>query len=86
MDIGLKILNEQIERLQKRQAEDKLDFSDIKQLEILLKTRELLMGRPTEIKANEDYSDISDKDVLKYLKVMKRASKTKSKAKSKSSD
>lgn len=87
MELGLKILNTEIERLQKHQEEGKLDYVDIKRLEILLKTRQLLLNRPTEIvKTTDDYSDIKDKEVLNYLKEVKSAKKTKPKTKRKSSD
>jgi hypothetical protein len=67
----LSIIESEIRRLGSKAATSGLDLSETKQLEILIKTRQLLIGEPTEITTTAQQScegSISDKEILKVLK------------------
>jgi hypothetical protein len=67
----LSIIDLEIKRLLTRASSSGLDLSQTKQLEILIRTRQLLLGEPTEITTTAPQSCeglISDKEILKVLK------------------
>jgi hypothetical protein len=67
----LSIIDLEIKRLLAKASASGLDLSQTKQLEILIKTRQLLIGEPTEITTTAPQScegSISDKEILKVLK------------------
>lgn len=79
----LSIIQNEIERLQKQSGNSGLSLDDVKKLETLIKTRQLILGEPTEITSTKTTSkkSVSDKDVLATLKPKKKAVKRKAPAK-----
>jgi hypothetical protein len=82
----LVIIEQEINRLHTISTTRGLSYDDTKQLETLIKIKQLINGEPTQITKSSDltYSSISDKAILKALsnqadkpKVNKRASKSK---------
>lgn len=69
MDIkSIELINKEIERLGQKQASGQmLDINDIRSLEVLVKTRQLLMGEPTDI-TKELSDDVTEADVMSILK------------------
>jgi hypothetical protein len=66
----LSIIDLEIKRLMNKASASGLDLSETKQLEILIKTRQLLIGEPTEITTTTQSCEgsIADKDILEVLK------------------
>jgi hypothetical protein len=65
----LSIIDLEIKRLLAKASASGLDLSETKQLEILIKTRQLLIGEPTEITTTaQSYDLINDRDILDVLK------------------
>jgi hypothetical protein len=67
---GLAIVEQEITRLFAKSNTTGLDLSDSKQLEILVKIRQLLLGEPTDINktVSPPKEEVSDEDILAVLK------------------
>lgn len=67
--VSLQLIENEIERLSKRSNNSRtgLDLDDVKKLETLIKTRQLLLGEPTDI-SKELGNDLSEAQILKALK------------------
>ena len=75
----LTIIENQISKLK---AQDKLDLNDTRRLDILVKMRQLILGRPTEISESRKEKEFTDREVLSALKPRRRSRGKKTKAKS----
>lgn len=67
----LTLIKNEIERLEAASGQGSLTLEDVRKLEILIKTRKLVLGEPTEITETKDSKPkkkVSDAEVLKTLK------------------
>lgn len=63
------LIQNEIERLESQSSNGSLTLEDVRKLEILIKTRQLVLGEPTTITGNSEApKKVSDKAVLSALK------------------
>lgn len=62
----LGIIDREISRLEQKQNATGLELNDIRSLETLIRTRQLLLGEPTDI-LKDISEDVSDSDILSIL-------------------
>lgn len=84
----LSIIHNEIERLETQSGKSGLTLEDVKKLETLIKTRQLILGEPTEITSTKEApkKKVSDKDVLAALKPKKKATRKRKAPVKKASD
>jgi len=71
---SLQLIKNEIDRLSKQSfSTSGLTLEDVKKLEILIKTRQLVLGEPTEITQNVSDDKVSDEDILKALRKPKKS-------------
>jgi len=63
----LKIIEVEIQRLSQLQDSTGLSLEDVKKLETLIKTRQLILGEPTTITQSISNKEITDDQVLSAL-------------------
>lgn len=63
----LTIIENEIKRLRAQSKKSGLSLEDVKKLETLIKTRQLVLGEPTEITKTTDGKPVSDAAVLEAL-------------------
>jgi hypothetical protein len=82
---GLAIVELEINRLMQKANNLGLDLSETKQLEILVKIRQLLIGEPTDITKTvpSNKEEVSDSDILAALKPQNRGNSEAGKKKKK---
>lgn len=78
-DQTINMINIEIENLTKKQLGEGLSFEDIKRMDVLIRMRQTLIQKPTEIYI-EKYDNVTDKMILDSIAYHKKQSvKTKQK-------
>lgn len=81
-DQTINMINVEIENLTKKQLGEGLSFEDIKRMDVLVRMRQTLINKPTEIYI-EKYDNVTDKMILDSIAHHKVQQKQSVKAKQK---
>lgn len=72
-DQTINMINIEIENLTKKQLGEGLSFEDIKRMDVLIRMRQTLINKPTEIYI-EKYDNVTDKMILDSIAHHKKQS------------